>query len=943
MNLPAIGRRAVGRCKQAAAWWDALWQNASRTKKNALYVLGYTVIFALTACFVFSAFWVEGKSFVWQPDGRAQHYTALSYIGSYLREIIGNFAAGDFTVPMFDFSLNMGADILTTLNYYGLGDPLTLLSAAVPSEYTPVLYDVLVILRFYLAGLSFSAFCLYRERGYFATLLGALVCIFGGYALFAGVRHPFFLNPMIYLPLLLIGLDKILRGGRPYLLIIITFLSACSGFYFFYMMTIFLVIYGLFRFFDLYGDRPKKTGLFFGVFSKSAGFYLIGVLLSCVIFLPEIVCYLESSRMDSGYVANLLSYSNDTYPRWLLGTISAPGSWQYPALAPLCFLSVILLFLQRRNYRSLKWGFLLLTVFFLVPFFGYLFNGFGYVINRWSFAYAMLAGYILATVFPKFQKLSGPAAWLMAGGVLAYGIVCFAYRSSLKQYFYLTLAMLAVTLLVVCGFAFFPCREKWRPLKKRLYKPGMLLLTCVCVALSGIQLYSPDYYRYVNDFIDRGSVINTLEENSALTAAELENPEGDFYRISTAGLSINTANTPVNLDYNGTSGYFSLVNRYGSQYQFDLENIGQQSSFMAMGFNGSAILNTLACVRYHTVKSDNVSDVPYGYTLLTTREREDGKLDAVFENQCALPIGYTYSSYIIEEEYAALNPVQKQEAMMQSAVVEQPAELPKGEPSYLSQQIPYTITGEQDLRVEEGKVIADKGGATLEITFDGLPASETYVRLMGLTIDKITTGSGEIAIYGEQEKDVAKVRSKRDNMAYGRENYLANLGYSETGQTTCRIVFPAGGEYGLEGIEVYCLPMEEYYSQAFELGRESLTDVVIEDNQISGNIDLSSQKLLCMSVPYSEGWKAWVDGEPAQVLRVNGMYMGLLLPAGEHTVTFSYRTPYLAVGALVSAAGVFALIGVILFRSRNFRRRNKIKNPAAKQPPESGCFAPEGK
>ena len=65
---------------------------------------------------------------------------------------------------MWDMNIGYGSDILTTLHYYVIGDPLTLLSVFVPADKTEVLYEVLIFLRIYLAGISFSVFCFYHKN-----------------------------------------------------------------------------------------------------------------------------------------------------------------------------------------------------------------------------------------------------------------------------------------------------------------------------------------------------------------------------------------------------------------------------------------------------------------------------------------------------------------------------------------------------------------------------------------------------------------------------------------------------------------------------------------------------------------------------------------------------------------------------------------------------------
>ena len=55
---------------------------------------------------------------------------------------------------MWDMHIGYGSDNLTTLHYYVIGDPLTLLSVFVPEKDTEILYELLIFLRIYLAGIT---------------------------------------------------------------------------------------------------------------------------------------------------------------------------------------------------------------------------------------------------------------------------------------------------------------------------------------------------------------------------------------------------------------------------------------------------------------------------------------------------------------------------------------------------------------------------------------------------------------------------------------------------------------------------------------------------------------------------------------------------------------------------------------------------------------------
>ena len=147
----------------------------SRTKSHNIYI--YSVVFLMAATATFLYFALNGKSFI----------------------------------SLWDFSLGTGSDILTTLNYYVIGEPLNLLSVFVPARYTEYLYDFLIILRLYFAGLAFMQFCRVMGRKGNGIIAGAVIYVFTGYTMFVAVRHPFFITPMIFFPLILTGVEKILK------------------------------------------------------------------------------------------------------------------------------------------------------------------------------------------------------------------------------------------------------------------------------------------------------------------------------------------------------------------------------------------------------------------------------------------------------------------------------------------------------------------------------------------------------------------------------------------------------------------------------------------------------------------------------------------------------------------------------------------------------------
>ena len=71
-------------------------------------------------------------------------------------------------------------------------------------------------------------------------------------------------------------------------------------------------------------------------------------------------------------------------------------------------------------------------------------------------------------------------------------------------------------------------------------------------------------------------------------------------------------------------------------------------------------------------------------------------------------------------------------------------------------------------------------------------------------------------------------------------------------------------------------------------------------------------ELVVFSVPYDEGWSAEIDGVSAEYDKVNGGFIALRVPAGEHNIDFTYTTPGLKAGIIITITGVALLAAWIV-------------------------------
>lgn len=82
---------------------------------------------------------------------------------------------------------------------------------------------------------------------------------------------------------------------------------------------------------------------------------------------------------------------------------------------------------------------------------------------------------------------------------------------------------------------------------------------------------------------------------------------------------------------------------------------------------------------------------------------------------------------------------------------------------------------------------------------------------------------------------------------------------------------------------------------------------------------------------YPYGWEAYVDGQPAEIIRVNYVLRGIKIPAGEHTVDFHFRPATFQKGNTIAAVSSILLIGLLIAAAVRMARRKPedTSNPPA--------------
>lgn len=904
-------------------------------KEQRKYCYGvYTLMFLLMCIVAFLPFFTEGKSFVWGEgveDGLSQHFSALAYYGEALREFFRNLLAGHPKLVMWDMSLGYGADILSTLNYYAIGDPLNLLYRFVSPKNTETMYDFMILLRMYLAGITFIMYARKMKKRSYGTVIGALVYVFSGFCFRLGLRHPFFINPMIYFPLLCLGIEKIYQRERPYVFIFAVCVSAMSNYYFLYMLTIFAVIYAWIRFYKYTEENKMKN--FFLTILKFGMYYTLGIAMAAVILLPSVIGFLGNGRYGKGADwKSLIVYPGKYYLLFIENFIGYGnmGSNTNAGYLPIVGIVVLFtLFSQRMKHKKYRVAFIASIIALILPIFGYAFNGFSYANNRWAFALSFIVALLTAEMYPRLFVMSKRQQIGIGAGIIIYTVFCIIVNASGEEILKNKGIMAACGLIAVFYILLLIFQRLGYDTQKRIVRVSMAILLLISVGVHGYYRFDPKGYAYTQEFMDQGQAYRTLKEDNIRMLSKVNDPSvyrvhAEGYRYKNYGL-INHLNT--------ISGYYSITAKCVTDTIKGYDTLGMQYADKYKGVDQRLGLLSLAGVKYITVAHNSQvakdvsskGDVPYGVEKL----RKKGNI-TLYKNKYALPFAYAYDSYMTEQQYEQLNGIGKEQAMLAQIILDQhPADK---EIQHNEQRNAPDI---QTISLPETRISSPKGKKYADITVSVEKDKETYLYFKNLVYHGKKNGDDNFILTGRKgtkgilvtQNDIQQkihIQSTFNPYYFGRKDYIVKINHQTSkAKEKVRLNFLSPGEYEFDDISLITVPKKDVLARLKERKENSMKQIQYEGNHFRGVYHAKKDQILCVTIPYSKGWKATVNGNRTKIYKANGMFMGIIMKKGTQSVKLDYETPGLKIGAWIS---LVAWIGLGIYGLYFEKYRKKLLN-----------------
>jgi len=338
------------------------------------------------------------------------------------------------------------------------------------------------------------------------------------------------------------------------------------------------------------------------------------------------------------------------------------------------------------------------------------------------------------------------------------------------------------------------------------------------------------------------------------------------------------------------------------------------------GLDEQEVLYSLFGIR--TIGTGNYITSGFGIEEIRSEKISENETDGIYSYRYALPLGVTYDRYMNRESYDALEPAIFPYALMQSAYTETP-----GQGSIPADTVPEQDAYRCNFRSEKETLRTNSVGMDVckyTLTLDqDVSDCFLYLNITGCA-SHYPPGISNSNIYfyvdGVNEKRYYIMNSDA-NWPWIRhaDRYAFPLGYRD--KPVQKIEFELPMEY--EEMSVYAIPASVLTDAYAARCEEALENVQLSMNRIDGDITVSKDKLLSVSMLHNSGWRVFVDGKEAPLCKVNGLFLGVQLPAGTHHVRFTYRTPWLTAGLICSGTGILLWITMELITRRKKKQSGK--------------------
>jgi uncharacterized membrane protein YfhO len=793
-----------------------------------------------------------------------------------------------FSSPLYSWSGGLGTSYLPLYAYY-LASPLNLITVLFPKDNLTEAVLVLTLLKVGLSGAYFSFYLkgVHGEKSLITVAFSMLYAL-SGYVL-AFSWNIMWMDTIYLLPLIMLGLVKLIRDGNGLFYCIFLAMALLSNFYMAFFICFFTLLYYpvcLFKYHSV-----KKLSLLIKKTARFIGFSLLSAGLSAVLLLPTYFQLKFTSAADDIFPKTLNNYFDlfDYITRHF--TAAAPIMREgapnlYSGIVVLILLPVYFLCRSiplKEKLCNLAVLFVLILSFNM-NMLNFIWHGFHYpnqIPHRFAFVYVFLVLSMSYEAFKKLDEFSGKQIGNICLWVL--GVILISQKFDDLSIDFHTVYISAIFIILYAVALTRDRCNNTRPLSKSLILVVALELTTNTI-ITSIKIGSIEGYA-IRDSYASGKEVTQIRNQISSIADE----DKGFYRLEI--LPSKTTNDPALYNYPGLSIFSSTISEKPVKM---LENLGYHSNGInSYIYEGSTvILDSLFGIKYLIYRDLNIEEKLYKQTVATDELK-------TFINPYALSLGIQGTNELKNFNSAGSNPLETQNLLMENICgvkdILIPIDQKQGSHDNLS------FSSDNTKYYSFNRISKDKD-STARIQFAMEEAEQVYLYYKA---PSNMNGSGFVTVNGKKVDFNAKHSS------------IINLGFCEAGTSAeLNINFDkSSAETGSFEIYSYSLNLTAF-EQAISLIREkSMTIESFTDTRIRGLVESESDGLMVMSIPFDKGWHVKVDDQEVITMAVDDCLLSFELLKGSHKIELWYFPEKLFTGLMITLAS--ALILILLFINKS--------------------------
>jgi uncharacterized membrane protein YfhO len=795
-----------------------------------------------------------------------------------------------FSSLLYSWSGGLGINYLPLYAYY-LASPLNLIVLLFPREYLTEAVLVLTLLKVGLSGVFFSYYLrgVHGEKN-LTTVTFSILYALSGYVM-AFSWNIMWLDSIYLLPLIMLGLVKLVRDGNGYFYCITLALALLWNFYMAFFICFFIIFYYpvcLFQYHSI-----KKPATLVKKTAQLAGFSLLSAGLSSILLLPT---YFQLKSTSA---------SGDVFPKTLENAFDLFDfiTRHFTAAAPLIregapnlysgILVLILIpiyFLSRSIPLKEKLWKLSLLLFLILSLnmnmLNFIWHGFHYpnqLPHRFAFVYIFLVVSMSYEAFRNLKEFSGKQIGTICFWIL--GILIISQKFEDLSIEYLTIYVSAAFIILYAAALAINLNSGSTHFKKALVMFLIVTLEITTnTVLSSFDISSTEGYSSRDKYASGKEVALIRQQLD-----DIDSKDKGFYRLEI--FPSETTNDPALYNYPGLSVFSSTISEKPVRL---LNNLGYYSNEInSYRYEGSTVLlDSLLGIKYLIYRNFDIEEKLY------TNISSQGGI-RTFENPYALPLGfYTNKNFNKFTSSSGTNPLNNQKLLMEALTGEKNILIPLDESQGAQSNLEFISASAKYYSYKR----TDKDSnstARLQLTVD--KPQQVYLYYKAPSDMK---GSGFIKI-NDKKLDFNPKHSSIINVGFCEPETLVELNINfdkESSETGSFELYP------------YALDLAAF-EKAIALVRDnSMTVESFTATNIKGQVSAEEDGLMVMSIPYDKGWQVIIDNKKAVTQEIDECLLSFELPKGTHSLELRFFPDKLLEGIVVSIASFIILIGLLTRR-----------------------------